>query len=842
MVKNNIRLTWIDGLKSFAILGILLNHFVEQLGPGPWFSNPSYNWPDFSTRMQGLFPDSNNIIFAIIKFIGWLGDMGPGVFILLSGFALALSQSKNNYSPKLFFRKRLLRIFPLYITIHIVVLIFVLFTNQDIELSRIRVFLSLAGLRFHDVLFFFINPSWWFIWLIIQLYVIFPYLFRLLTRNKNTFIIATLLFTLLSRGAGLLHMTYSNNLYYWMTGLFFGTRLFEFTVGMAIGMLYYQKNKQVLDLFSNKGKILLYAILSYVIGFLCSLTYLGSLISNILITVGLSGIFYYVFVITKPLKKLQKAIIWIGIQSFPVFLLHQPLIDYASKTFAGSTGIFIMLFVLALSFPLGYILDKFANYSVNKLNEITIRSESFVLSNFFRITTNILSITALLYNLFSPTLSANPLINKTLLASAFLMLLIYYYFETSQLSKIKFNAEIYLIVLFGTFVIVFPPQWISILSVMGLPLIIFKILFRKASRKASLTTVILILTLLITSSFESYLRKEKPIEIGRWGEYPAIEINDNTVYSLIPNKTTHLKYNNYNYLVKTNSLGFNSPDIDLSIDKNSNTFRIFVLGDAFTMPEGMEFEKSYTRLLEQHLSVKYPDKKIQVINGGVTGYGPNEMLLQLKHFIDTIDPDLVINQIFINEFEEINLTKEKRRYYIGFKHISRIKKVVGYSQLSIQIEKKIRAVLNNNDDNLNYSKSLLHLYEKHSQFYNDTVIYKLDNFFSEIKNITSAYNSELLVMYVPGQIEVSQPEHVSYYPEHIDINNSKLYSLERPNILIRELCDKHEINLFDTENTLRYHPVQPVYYTESWHWNLEGHKLIAHTLCNLIKINSDESN
>jgi hypothetical protein len=63
---------------------------------------------------------------------------------------------------------------------------------------------------------------------------------------------------------------------------------------------------------------------------------------------------------------------------------------------------------------------------------------------------------------------------------------------------------------------------------------------------------------------EFFLWKHKPLEAGRWGEFPALQVDSETVYSLIPNKTTRLRYNNYDYLVKTNSLGFASPEIDLT--------------------------------------------------------------------------------------------------------------------------------------------------------------------------------------------------------------------------------------------------------------------------------------
>jgi dTDP-4-dehydrorhamnose reductase len=55
-----------------------------------------------------------------------------------------------------------------------------------------------------------------------------------------------------------------------------------------------------------------------------------------------------------------------------------------------------------------------------------------------------------------------------------------------------------------------------------------------------------------------------------------------------------------------------------------------------------------------------------VINAGVTGYGPIEQYAQLKKFIDTLQPDIVINQFFVNEYSDINDNPENKRKGIGF--------------------------------------------------------------------------------------------------------------------------------------------------------------------------------
>ena len=205
LIQGKKHLLWVDGIKAFAIIGILLNHFVESYHSYPWFSNPANDWADLATRMSNLIPTNGTILWRIIQFIGWLGGMGPGVFLVVSGMTITMSFLSRPLKPIDFYKKRLLRIYPLYITLHFLLLLVCKFLfHWEIHLFSINTLLSIVGLRFTDSLFFYINPSWWFIWLILQMYFFFPFLIHLLQkRGLSNFIWITLGITVLSRLLGI---------------------------------------------------------------------------------------------------------------------------------------------------------------------------------------------------------------------------------------------------------------------------------------------------------------------------------------------------------------------------------------------------------------------------------------------------------------------------------------------------------------------------------------------------------------------------------------------------------------------------------------------------------------
>lgn len=839
MSSKTQQLKWVYGLKAFAILAILLNHLIEARGFSPWFSNPSYNWLPLEDRLQNLLPHAENIPLKIVAFIGWLGDMGPGIFILLSGFTLTLSSLKkheNKIKPIPFYKKRLIRILPLYIAIHLIVLLGAEFLGRsEVPLTSPQVFLSLIGLRFTENLFFFLNPSWWFIWLIFQLYIVFPLLFRMLNKYSVVWFVGiTLSFTLLSRLLGLLHLTYANDLYYWMTGLFFGTRLFEFTLGMLFAKLFIESEGTfILKLKTNK--LLIYSGITYVIGFAASLFYISTLISNILITLGMSGLFLVLWRWVEALiPKSQNWLIWIGKVSFPVFLVHQSFMIWAKDWFDGNKLLIVLVFIAIVSFPLGRIIEVIINKVLDWLSN---RKEKLLTKPF----SWLIAATILIQLILNVS---NEIIDIPHLGQLMVLVFVLNIFVIGIIlfygwNKVKIVTSRFLL-FYLIFSIIFTffltPNWM-IVYWLGFIVLALSFFWTKLTRpKGFLSQLIftLVFVVLIGGGIERKFDYQNPLEAGRWGEYPVLQKDSNTYYSLKPNTWAKLKYNNYNYHIETNSLGFNSPEIDLN-QKDTNTFRAFVVGDAFSMPEGMPYTEAYPYLLEQKLQRKYPNKTIQIVNAGVTGYGPNEMYACISKYVDIVKPDLIINQIFLNELLEVNTTKEDRWKEIGLYNMTLREKWFAHSQIPVQYQKFVTSLVPSKRFKANYNKSLAPLYEKNSVFYSEATIMKLEEYFHKLGQIQVKNQTPILVMYVPGQLAVSKPEYIKHYPAGIILSDTSFFDLNLANSIFKELCLNNELNYFDLTNILKNHPMQPVYFPESWHWNEEGHKVVSEFLADKVK-------
>jgi hypothetical protein len=94
--------------------------------------------------------------------------------------------------------------------------------------------------------------------------------------------------------------------------------------------------------------------------------------------------------------------------------------------------------------------------------------------------------------------------------------------------------------------------------------------------------------------------------------------------------------------VRINSDGLR--DREHSKAKPADTVRIAVLGDSFAEAMHVPIEQTFWWLLERKLQEcnAFPDKQVEVINFGVSGYGTAQELLTLREKVWEYSPDLVI--------------------------------------------------------------------------------------------------------------------------------------------------------------------------------------------------------
>lgn len=146
----------IDYLRAFAILAVVMLHVME------W--KQSYN----INTSRSLDP----IVLMIHVFAGY----GVPLFIFISGFTLSSHYNKN-FSTTNFYRKRFNFILPPYLLFSIIYILFDYIQKDSFTISK-TIFKILSGTAYGHL---------WFFPLIVQFYILYPYIIKYFNNSNNKF-------------------------------------------------------------------------------------------------------------------------------------------------------------------------------------------------------------------------------------------------------------------------------------------------------------------------------------------------------------------------------------------------------------------------------------------------------------------------------------------------------------------------------------------------------------------------------------------------------------------------------------------------------------------------------
>jgi hypothetical protein len=94
----------------------------------------------------------------------------------------------------------------------------------------------------------------------------------------------------------------------------------------------------------------------------------------------------------------------------------------------------------------------------------------------------------------------------------------------------------------------------------------------------------------------------------------------------------------------TNSWGMRDHDYG---PRPQGGVRIFVLGDSMIFGYGVGLEQTLPKQLERSLQQRVGSRQVEVVNGGVFGYGTFQEIEFFKQTVDTVQPDIVLLGLYI---------------------------------------------------------------------------------------------------------------------------------------------------------------------------------------------------
>ncbi len=364
LIEKKEHFGWLDSIRGIAILWIFLVHFIERFMSGSFFANPGMSWPAFNERFAQLVPLEGPLLSAIVanafRYIGWLGDQGVQLFLVASGFGLTYSALKSSKKIEFFsfIKKRLGRIMPEWWVLHILFIITFLLIGFGLPPTSWRTVASFIGIRFLPSTMYYFSPAWWFIGLLIQLYLIFPFLFRYLQGEKMIRrIILIIIGAVVIRAVGLI--IFDKYLDWWSRGAVFISRFPDFGFGMLLAALVV-KHPEVIKRYTTGLKSFLLWFTIWMIGNITSFFLLGMSVAFLLTAAGL---FMMLYMAANSIQaNTNSPIKWLGRNSYSLFLVHHPIIFVLvpSTLSAFATVKMVGLFVITggLTLIIGILLSK----------------------------------------------------------------------------------------------------------------------------------------------------------------------------------------------------------------------------------------------------------------------------------------------------------------------------------------------------------------------------------------------------------------------------------------------------------------------------------------------------
>lgn len=294
-------------------------------------------------------------------------------------------------------------------------------------------------------------------------------------------------------------------------------------------------------------------------------------------------------------------------------------------------------------------------------------------------------------------------------------------------------------------------------------------------------------------------------------------------------------------------------DREYSLHKPAHAARILLLGDSYCEAAQVDFDESFHALLEEQLNRRSAPRPVEIINGGVAGYGTDNMLLFYRHVGREFHPDLVLMTFVTNDLEnnhralqlrggeadqEPYFTLDDERLVLhdhpcerpgdGFRQsLHRLSRTYHHAwRMWYTLKRQQRAEKANLKLPYQFSIHLADEDDEHRRAWRLT-----EALYRTVRDETAADGAKLAVMIVTCSQQV-HPLHRASFEQRYPQMAKHEWDWDKPNRRVREICEKLEIPCLDLLPPFRAAAAKDE--TElhhlGGHWTAAGHALAAREL------------
>jgi len=270
----------------------------------------------------------------------------------------------------------------------------------------------------------------------------------------------------------------------------------------------------------------------------------------------------------------------------------------------------------------------------------------------------------------------------------------------------------------------------------------------------------------------------------------------------------------------TNSWGFRDREYQ---PPSNGSLRLYVLGDSMVFGYGVPIERTFPRMLEGMLQQRL-GRTVEVVNGGVPGYGTLQELQLFEHTVATIKPQVVVVAVAVlNDIaDNIKFSARGRggRGGVAQLLIRARAWLRQRSQLYLLIHRRLTAPT---------GADIMQIHAVTPAAQTQRGLRLTAAALAQFATTAQSQHAAFAVVIIPAHKQVSP----ALWAESLQRYrlSSDAYDPDEPDENLANAVRRDGVALLDLRPTLRAHWQEPIYWDgDGEHWEVQGHALVAEAI------------